>query len=250
MITAMRVELLKLRRSPVGVIASVALLMGILGILTGITAGVAAGQPEGIAQAGRAATLDWTGLIAGAAQITAAAALIGFGVILAWMFGRQFSDGTIVSLFALPVNRGQIAGAKLLVYALWVVLMSLGLVLGVLVLGLVLGYEVSSGQHVSGLARQVLLTVFTGALATPVAWVATVTRSILAAIGAVLGLVVIAQVGALAGAGAWMPFAAPALWAMSDQGEVTIVQLALAAVWALIFVGLTYFTWRRLQLNR
>jgi ABC-2 type transport system permease protein len=250
MITAMRVELLKLRRSPVGVIASVALLVGILGILSGITAGVAAGQPEVIAQAGRAATLNWTGLTAGAAQIIAAAGFIGFGVVLAWMFGREFSDGTVTGLFTLPISRAKIALAKLLVYMLWVLVMSFVLVLGVLLLGLLLGYGAPAVDNVATLARQTGLGIFTGALAVPVAWVATVTRSLLGAVGTVIGLVVIAQVGALAGAGAWMPLAAPALWAMSDHGEVTALQLFLAALWVAVFVVLTYSAWVRLQLNR
>lgn len=247
--TAIRVEALKLRRSPVGVIATLALLIGTLGLLAGITAGVASGDPEMIAQAGPAAALNWTGLLAGAAQIIAAAGFIGFGVVLAWMFGREFSDGTITGLFALPISRSRVALAKLVVYALWVVLVSLALMLALLVLGLLLGYGTPSAATWAALARQGALAVFTGAMAVPAAWVATLTRSLLAAVGAVIALVTIAQVGAIAGTGAWMPLAAPALWAMSDTADVTVIQLAMTALLTLVFVALTCMSWSRLQLN-
>lgn len=248
--TAIRVEALKLRRSPVGLIATLALLFGTLALLAGITAGVAAGHPEMIAQAGPAAALDWAGLLAGAAQIIAAAGFIGFGVVLAWIFGREFTDGTITGLFALPISRSRIALAKLTVYALWVLVVSLVLVLGLLMLGLLLGYGIPTAETWAALVRQWTLAMSTGVLAVPVAWVATVTRSLLAAIGAVIALVAAAQVGAIAGAGAWMPLAAPALWAMSGSSEVTAAQLVLAALLTLTFIILTSFSWSRLELNR
>ena len=49
---AVGVELLKLTRSPVGVISTFAVLGGMLGLLGGITAAVAGGNPEVIAKAG------------------------------------------------------------------------------------------------------------------------------------------------------------------------------------------------------
>lgn len=247
---AIRVEALKLRRSPVGMIATVALVLGTVVLLAGITAGVAAGNPDMIAQAGPAASLDWMGLLAGAKQIVAAGGLIGFGVVLSWMFAREFTDGTITGLFALPVSRTSIALAKLIIYAIWVVLVSIGITISLLILGLLLGYGTPSTDTWASLAQLCVLALSTGAIAIPVAWVATITRSLLAAIGAVIGLVIIAQVGALAGAGAWVPLAAPAYWAMSDTSALTVIQLLLPMLLTLIFVILTCLSWARLQLNR
>ena len=101
----------------------------------------------------------------------------------------------------------------------------------------------------ASLARLLLLGLLTLALAVPVAWVATLTRSLLAAVAAVVLLVVIAQVGVLVGAGAWMPLAAPALWALSDGADMTPLQLALPVISA-VFVGLIVRSWTRLQLDR
>ena len=247
---AVRVETLKLTRSPVGVIGTIALVAGTFALLGGITAAVAHGNPDLTAKAGPAAELIWHGLISGAVQITAAAGFLGFGVVLAWIFAREFTDGTITGLFALPISRQRIALAKLTVYALWVAMVSLALMVGLLAVGLVLGYGAPDADTWAGLGRVGVLALLTGALAVPVAWVATLSRSLLAGVGTAIGLVIIAQVGALAGAGGWMPFAAPALWAMSNGTVVTFAQLAVCVGLALVSAWLVCGSWSRLQLDR
>ncbi len=247
---AIRVEALKLARSPVGTIGTIALVAGTLALLGGITAALAGGNPELIAKVGTAGTLNWRGLLAATAQITAAGGLLGFGVVLSWIFGREFTDGTITGLFALPISRARIALAKLAVYGVWACAVSLILALGILALGLILGYGAPTADAWAGLGRQGVLAVLTAAIAVPAAWIATVTRSLLAAVGGTIALVIIAQVGALAGAGGWMPLAAPALWAMSEGAAVSAAQLALAVLLGIVFVAFTSAAWARLQLNR
>jgi len=250
MTAAIRVEALKLTRSPVGVIATLAIVLGMIALLGGITLGVASGNPELIAQAGPAAALDWNGLLAGAAQITAVVGILGFGIVLAWMFGREFTDGTIAGLFGLPITRGRIALAKLVVYAVWVTLVSGALTLSVLVLGLLVGHGPPAAETWAALGRLCMLAMLSAGIAVPVAWIATLTRSLLAAVGSTIALVAMAQVGALAGAGGWLPLAAPALWAMSDGTDVTTIQLALTGILALAFAAFTCLAWKRLQLDR
>lgn len=247
---AIRVEALKLSRSLVGVFATLTIVCGTLAILAGLTAALAAGNPELTAKLGPAATRDWTGLLSSAAQITAAGGLLGFGVVLVWMFAREFTDGTISGLFALPISRGRIAIAKLAVYALWAIGATVILTGCLLALGMLLGYGIPNTGTWAALGRQFGLGLLTAAIATPAAWVATLTRSILAGVGATIGLVILAQVGALSGAGGWMPLAAPALWAMSRGADVHLAQLGLAIAVALVFAALTVASWNRLQMNR
>src|SRR5699024_8956371 len=106
---AIQVEALKLRHSLVGAIATLAMVAGVLALLGGITAGVANGNPQMIAQAGPAGVLDWPGLLAGATQITAVSSLLGFGVVLAWLFGREFTDCPITGLLAMTIRLIRIA---------------------------------------------------------------------------------------------------------------------------------------------
>lgn len=247
---ALLVETLKLRRSLVGIIASLAIVGGTIALLGGLTAALMDGDPQLIAKAGPGATLDWIGLLSSATQITSAGGLLGFGVVISWIFAREFTDGTITGLFALPVSRARIAVAKFIVYAMWVIAISVALTGCVVVLGLILGYGVPNGNAWAALGRQLVLVVLTGAVAAPTAWVATVSRSMLAGVGCAIGLVVIAQVSVLAGAGAWMPVAAPALWAISQGTGATLWQLLLSLSLAAVFAALTRASWARLQMNR
>lgn len=247
---ALRAEWGKLRRSTVCVITTLAMVLGLVVLLGGITAGVASGDPELIAQAGPLAQRDWEGLLAGAAQIVAVGAMLGAGTMLAWSVGREFSEGTVVGLFAVPIGRGRIAAAKLLVVGAW--LLAVGALMGSVVvgLGIVLGYGMPGPQELGGTLRLWALVALSGVVDAPVAWVSTVTRSLLAGIGTVIGLVVVAQIGAVAGLGGWMPIAAPTLWAMSGGDDVGLPQLALSVALGALFVGLTISAWSRLQLDR
>jgi ABC-2 type transport system permease protein len=243
-------ETVKLAGSTVGRVGSIAIVVGIASLSGGMLLAAASGDPQLMAKLGPAATRDWTGFILAAAQITSAGGLLGFGVVLSWMFGREFGDGTITGLFALPVRRSTIALAKLIVYAGWAVLMSIALAGALLVLGLAAGLGLPSGDTWAALARQVCLAAMTAAVAVPVAWAATLGRSVLAGVSAAIGLVVVAQISVLAGAGAWLPLASPALWAISSGDAATPAQLLLVLPYVSAFVLLAAASWRRMQLDR
>jgi ABC-2 type transport system permease protein len=118
-----------------------------------------------------------------------------------------------------------------------------------------LGAEISglgalSGDNWAMLARQLALGVMSAALTLPIAWVATLSRSVLGGVSAAIGLVVVAQVSVLASLGGWIPLAAPALWAVSAGAEVSPVQLLLLVPFAGASVLASALAWRRMQLDR
>lgn len=51
--------------------------------------------------------------------LMAVGGLIGFGFIFSWLFGREYADGTITDLLALPVARGTIVAAKFTIGIVW-----------------------------------------------------------------------------------------------------------------------------------
>lgn len=244
-------ELVKVAGSTVGRVGSVAIVVGI-SVISGslLLAAATAHDPQLLAKLGPVATGDWEGFLLGAVQITGAGGLGGFAVVLAWMFGREFGDGTITGLFALPVRRTTIAFAKLVVYVIWVAAMSVLLAIVLALVGTVAGLGPIDGHTLMMLARQSALGVMSAAITLPVAWAATLSRSVLGGVSVAIGLVVVAQVSVLAGLGGWMPLAAPALWALSQGESVTPVQLALVIPFGAIFVTLTALSWRRMQLDR
>src|SRR5690625_4383852 len=177
--------------------------MGTVLLLAGLTAGLRADNPDLMAQLGPAAATNWAGLLSSAAQITSVGGLLGAGVVLTWLMAREFTDGTISALFALPVSTGRIAAAKLVIFGLWSVAVSIALVIAVLALGLVLGYGVPNPEVQAAVGRQTLLILLSAMLATPAAWVATLTRSVLAGVGNVLGWINNVDVSDLTGVDQW-----------------------------------------------
>ncbi|MGE3192782.1 MAG: ABC transporter permease [Microbacteriaceae bacterium] len=244
-------EVVKLVGSTVGRVGSAAIVIGI-SLISGsmLLAAATTTDPQLLAKLGPVATGDWQGFLLGAAQVTGAGGLGGFAVVLAWMSGREFGDGTITGLFALPVRRSTIALAKLIVYVIWVTAMSVLLAIVLSLVGLVAGLGPIDGDTLLMLARQAALGIMSAAITLPVAWAATLSRSVLGGVSVAIGLVVVAQVSVLAGLGGWMPLAAPALWAVSLGAAVSPIQLAVLIPFGAGFVLLVAWSWRRLQLDR
>ena len=250
MIAATRCELEKLVRSPVGLLTAAALVVGVSALCAVILSLAGSGDEALTAKLGSSASFEWSGLFSVAAQITGAGGFIACGVLVGWIFAREFADGTITGFFASPISRGTIALGKTLAVAAWLLIASLLLVSLLLILGLILGFGMPHTAEVAAAGRQYLLILLTGAVVLPVGWVASVTRSLLAAVGTAIGLVVVAQIGVLTGAGGWLPFSAPALWAISAGTAVNPGQLAIAILVGVLSTAATTITWDRLQLDR
>ncbi|WBQ01891.1 ABC transporter permease [Kribbella sp. CA-293567] len=251
MIAALATEYTKLVHASVVRATTVILVLGIGLICSTMLLATNTEDPQLAAKLG--ALIDpggWAGYLTTAAQVTGAGGLLGTGVVLSWIFGREFTEGTITGLFAIPVRRTTIATAKLLVYFTWSVATSTALLTALLILGLLFGLGPIPAEALPAIGRQFALTVLTAAIAIPAAWAATLGRSILAGIGTTVGILILSQLTVITGAGAWTPFAAPALWAISAGTEVSNLQLALIAPTVLAVAGLTAHTWHRLQLNR
>ncbi|MEV0396471.1 ABC transporter permease [Polymorphospora rubra] len=247
---ALHVELRKLAASRVMRATAVLIVAGIAVLSTALTAAATAGNEQIIAQLGpHAAAGGWDLLTGVVAQIIAAGGLLGFGVALSWLVGREFTDGTITGLFALPVSRRVLVLAKLLSHLLWAVLVAIVLTAVVAVAGTLLGLGAWNGDVVAALGRQFVLTVLSALVAAPAGWAAALGRGPLPGIATTICLIVVAQVAVVAGAGAWLPVAAPALWAL-QPGAVAPAQLALVAVVPVGFAALTVAAWNRLQLDR
>ncbi len=247
---ALHVELRKLTASRVIRATTVLVVAGITVLSAALTSAAASGNEQVVAQLGTlAAADDWDLLTGVAAQITAAGGLLAFGVALSWLVGREFSDTTITGLFALPVSRRAIVSAKLLSHLFWAVLVAVVLTAAIALAGTVLGLGNWDSAVLTLLGRQFVLTVLSALIATPAAWAATLGRGLLPGIATTIGLIVIAQIAIIAGTGAWLPIAAPALWALQPD-TVTPTQLGLVAVVPAGFAALTLSAWTRLELDR
>jgi ABC-2 type transport system permease protein len=155
---------------------------------------------------------DWPTYFDILLQGTAVGGAMLFAFIVAWVFGREFSDHTVKELLAIPTPRGFIVGAKFALAALWI----LGLVLVSFVIGLGIGAAVAipgwSLDLVWTSLRSLLLTALLLFMLMPfVALFASAGHGYLPPIGWALSTLAFAQVVGVLGWGDWFPWSVPVL---------------------------------------
>lgn len=246
--TALVVEGRKFTRSPVARIATVA---GFALVAVTTIGGFAAAGSSGETVLGRKATAlvtasAWAGYTGLGAMSVGVTMLLGAGVVMAWVVGREFTDGTVVGLFAIPPRLTTIADAKMTVALAWVALLALAEAAVLAIGGVALGLPLNGAPACAAVVW--LTAVLLGASALPVMWVATRWRGYLAGIAAALGLVVVTNVAAGFGLGSYLPWAVPVLWATPGTG-IPAAMLALPVAAALLGGLATRRAWRDLHLG-
>lgn len=190
----------------------------------------------------------WNALTSTAGQVLSVAGLLGIGFVVSWTFGREFADGTIEPLLMSRPSRAELASAKLAAVLAW----AAGTILGFAVVTLALGVVLQpAGSPWPGLGRAIVGAALTALLALPFGWVATLGRSALAGVGAVIGVIVVTQILTVLGAGAWFPYAAPSLWQGMGGLDITVspVQLLLALPVAAAGWAATALWWQHTELT-
>ena len=251
---AYEVETLKLRRSRVPRAAGLALILGPAGMAAAFSALAARDGADPMSVKAQAMTtgVGWDGFLAGLSQILASGGLLGMGVVVAWCFGREYVDRTVVSLYGSATPRTRVAAAKLLVLTIWCAEVSLLMVPATLAVGMITGLGWPDAAAFQGMARIALLSFLTGLLSLTMALFASVGRGYLPAIGGLIGIIVVAQVAVVAGVGSWVPYSAPGLWAVSAMTlampAVPLWHLALVPIAACLIGLATVEWWRRAEL--
>ena len=200
----------------------------------------------GTKAAGLMTTAGWSGLTGLAATGTGVTILLAAGIVTSWLVGREFTDGTVVGLFALPTGPGTIALAKLLVTTAWSAALAVASGTLTALAGICLGLPADGAAGCAGTIT--LIGVLLGAGALPMAWFATLGRGYLTGIAATLGLVIITNLAAGLGLGGLIPWAVPVLWA-TPGGDTPPLALLLPLAAGIAGVVLTVRSWGRLELG-
>jgi ABC-2 type transport system permease protein len=199
-------------------------------------------------------TADWSGYFALLAQTVAVGGALIFGLILVWLFGREFSDRTAKDLLALPTSRAAIVRAKFAVCAAWCLLLTLQVYL----LGLLAGAALhlpgwSAGTAVAALGRMLATGAMAVSLVLPLGLAASVGRGYLAGVAVLVATVFTAQVVALLGYGQWFPWSVPAIYsgtAGPDQPAVGPVGFLLVVLVGTAALAATEAWWQRADQTR
>ncbi|MBN1415725.1 MAG: ABC transporter permease [Bacteroidales bacterium] len=138
--------------------------------------------------------------------------LIGFGFITSWMFGREYSENTLKDIIALPVSRSSIVISKLLVAALWSILLAGIFVIFSTIFGYLSGISGWSGEVFSQfLYKCTLATLLTILLCTTTSFFASMSGGVLLPIGIIIITLMMANFSGLLGLGPYFPWAIPEL---------------------------------------
>jgi ABC-2 type transport system permease protein len=195
-------------------------------------------------------TTSWPTYLGLQAQMIAAGGFFLFCLILCWVFGREFTDGTLKDLLAVPVPRGSIVLAKFIMAAVW----SAALAVLIFVTGLVAGALMRLPQAAAGVLLQGSLTVAVAiclviAVVLPFAFFASVGRGYLLPLGLAVLALMLANLVMVLGWAEYFPWAVPLLYAQG-KGYLSPISYPIAVLTGAAGVIGTYLWWKYADQNR
>jgi len=240
---ALATEFLKLRRSKVTWFTFAALSIGPLAIALMMWI---------VREPGRAAQLGLLGTKANLSGLTATwpayfsmlTLMVGIGgmlllsFIVAYIFGREYAEGTAKNLLALPVGRHWFVLAKLVVAAVWWAVLVVAVLAEALVLGAALALPGFSATLAVRAVHDALLAAAIAYLLAPVvAWIATLGRGYLPPLGFALAMLALGDVFSHTGWAAWFPWSIVPLFIGAIGQRVTTLAPSSLVVVALTFLA-------------
>jgi ABC-2 type transport system permease protein len=193
---------------------------------------------------------DWPSYLGLSAMMIAAAGFFLFILIISWVFGREFADGTLKDMLAVPVSRSSILLAKFIVVGLWSGLLTMG----IFILGLVMGAIVklphgSVGVVLQGGGRVAITACLVFAVVVPFAFLASVGRGYLLPVGVAVLTLIMANLLLVIGWGDYFPWGIPAIYA---QGKDSLPPISYVIVILTGLAGMvvTYLWWKYADQSR
>jgi ABC-2 type transport system permease protein len=192
-------------------------------------------------------SVDWPGYTSMLEQIISVGGVFLYGFVAAWIFGREFEDGTVLSMLAVPLPRAAQLLAKFAIWALIGALMTL-LLLG---LALLLGFQLELPMADPALIREGILDVAKVAVlvlttTSVVGMMASMGRGGMAGVIFIVVVVVMGQIVTVLGWGEYFPWSIPALsTGMLDGLRIGAVSYWIVAATGLAGVAGTLLWWQR-----
>ncbi|MEW5868217.1 MAG: ABC transporter permease [Chloroflexota bacterium] len=196
------------------------------------------------------AATDWPTYLALFAMLIAAGGFFLFVLVVSWTFGREFVDGTLKDMLAVPVPRTSILLAKFIVAAGWSVALAAGILIAGLITGVAIGLPGGSpGVLLQGAGLLAGCAGLTIAVVLPFAFFASAGRGYLLPVGMAILALMSANLVVLLGWGELYPWAVPGLF---SQGPGSLLPASYGMVLITCLAGMlaTYFWWKHADQNR
>ena len=187
---------------------------------------------------------DWPTYLSLYGQLIGAGGYFLFILIISWVFGREFADGTLKDMLAVPVQRSSILLAKFILAAIWSVVMTIA----VFIVGLVMGAIIRlPGGSIGVIFQGGVLVAVTACLVIavilPFALFASVGRGYLLPMGVAILALIMANLVTVVGWGEYFPWAVPGLYAQG-KSALTPISYWIVALTSLAGMTATYLWWR------
>lgn len=189
------------------------------------------------------AATDWPTYLRLFGQLMAAGGFFIFTLIISWVFGREFTDGTLKDMLAVPVQRSSILLAKFIVVTVWSIALSMVIFVAGLVTGAVLQLP---GGSISVIFQDGALVWLTAGLVIPIvlpfAFFASAGRGYLLPLSMAVLAIMMANLVIIIGWGEYFPWAVPGLYA---QGKSSLGPISFGIVFLTGLAGMvgTYLWW-------
>jgi ABC-type transport system involved in multi-copper enzyme maturation permease subunit len=248
-------EFLKLRRTRVTWLSLAALSLGPLAIALFMWIVREPARARQLGLLGTKADLSgisatWPSYFSMLTLVVGMGGLLLLAFIVAFIFAREYVEGTAKNLLALPVGRHWFVLAKLVVAGAWWAALVAAVTAETILVGAVMALPGFSAVTAAGAVHDVVVVaVVVYMLAPIVAWIATLSRGYMAPLGFALAMLVLAQVFGKTGWGPWFPWSIVASFVGSvgglavpsiARGSVVVVLLTFLAGIAATIVQLRY----------
>ena len=169
------------------------------------------GQKAKFAFGGQA--VDWGTFITFTVEMGGIGGLIMSSVIVTYVFGREYAEGTAKNLLATPIPRRDFVFAKIIVSALWFGALTLFTIPETYLVGIMVGISGLTAELFGAAAVKLLvLALMSLCCSLLTAWVAVRTRGYFAPLGYAIFTLVLATVFGNTGWGPWIPWAIVGLY--------------------------------------
>jgi ABC-2 type transport system permease protein len=192
---------------------------------------------------------DWPGYLTLMVEFTALGGFFFFCLAISWTFGREFTDGTLKDLLAVPVPRFNIILGKFIIVALWCA----ALIAETYIVGLILGavIQLPGGSlavilHGTGLLAVTAVMEIT--LVMPFGFIASVGRGYLLPMGIALLTLILGNLSITLGWGDYFPWSVPAL--VLQEAPISLFSYGLVFLTGLAGIAATYWWWKYADQNR
>jgi ABC-2 type transport system permease protein len=173
-----------------------------------------------------------------------------FIVILSWIFGREFADGTVKDMLAVPVPRSTIVLAKFVIFGAWAFAMTLLILVTGILMGLLVQLPIAEFILIGrGIVLVLLTALLVLLVVVPFALIASFGHGYLLPLSLAVVTLLLANIAIALGWGDLFPWSIPGLFSQNTN------QVGVTGYWVVAATGLlgmwgTDLWWRKADQNK